>query len=82
VETPLDNRLVQVASEKMMGQEVKYDAYKLKAMDVIRVLFEQKDTVDYRLTMPHYAESLPFITIQCSRKRAMQFLTKREPLQW
>ncbi|CRK26656.1 hypothetical protein BN1723_016766 [Verticillium longisporum] len=57
------------------------NVYKLKILDVIRVLLNQKDAVN-RLTMPHHPSSTPFITIRCPRTLAMQFLSKREQVKW
>jgi len=56
------------------------NVYNLEALDVIRVVAAQ--TSEYRLTMPHLPDSMPFITIQCPPTLAMQFLTKRQQVKW
>ncbi|KAI8719911.1 hypothetical protein NCS52_00773400 [Fusarium sp. LHS14.1] len=55
--------------------------YALQGMDAIRVIATQAN-IACRLTIPHHEKATPFITIQCPRTLAMQFLTKRKQINW
>ncbi|RSL80705.1 hypothetical protein CDV31_017101 [Fusarium ambrosium] len=66
-----------------LGDDVQLysNVYELEGMDAIRVIATQRD-IACRLTMPHHTDSTPFITIQCPRTLAMQFLTRRKQINW
>jgi hypothetical protein len=57
------------------------NVYELQAMDVIRVVADQREFVA-RLTVPHTPNITPFITIHCPRNLAMKFLTERQQVKW
>ena len=54
--------------------------YKLKPIDVVHILLDDKTTQDVRilLTMPNVQGAKPFITLHCKERYAVKLLTKRE----
>ncbi|OBS16799.1 hypothetical protein FPOA_12040 [Fusarium poae] len=58
------------------------NVYELQDMDVIRVVANQREDFVARLTVPHLPDATPFITINCPRTLAIEFLTRRKQVNW
>ncbi|EWZ28149.1 hypothetical protein FOZG_18165 [Fusarium oxysporum Fo47] len=58
------------------------NVYELEDMDVIRVVANQREDFTARLTVPHFPDATPFITISCPRTLAVEFLTRRKEVKW